>query len=74
MFGVLIIEKRRIAMTRDPVCNKQVDQNKASDTGSYSGQKYTFCGQDCKNKFDQEPERYVQSKQPQQQHEHAGRT
>jgi P-type Cu+ transporter len=59
-------------MTKDPVCGKQVDPNKAPATGSYKGQKYNFCGQDCKNKFDQQPERYSQSKQPQQP-EHAER-
>jgi Cu+-exporting ATPase len=59
-------------MTKDPVCGQQVDENKAPATSSHRGQKYSFCGQDCKNKFDQKPETYT-SKQPQQ-HEHAGRT
>jgi YHS domain-containing protein len=60
-------------MTKDPVCGKQIDENKAPATTSHRGQKYSFCGQDCKNKFDQQPERYAQSKQAQQ-HEHAERT
>jgi len=60
-------------MTKDPVCGKQVDQNKALATSSHNGQKYSFCGQECKNKFDQQPERYIHSKQPSQQPEHAGR-
>ena len=59
-------------MTKDPVCGMQVDPNKAPATSSFKGQKYSFCGQDCKQKFDQQPERYVQPKQVQ--HEHAGRT
>ncbi len=46
-------------MTKDPVCGMQVDQNKAPATTSYQGQKYSFCGQDCKNKFDKEPQRYA---------------
>jgi Cu+-exporting ATPase len=59
-------------MSKDPVCGRPVDENKAPATSSHQGQKYSFCGQDCKNKFDQQPERYAQSKQHQQ--EHAGRT
>jgi YHS domain-containing protein len=46
-------------MTKDPVCGMQVDQNKAPATTSYQGQKYSFCGQDCKDKFDKEPQRYA---------------
>jgi YHS domain-containing protein len=60
-------------MTKDPVCGKQVDQNKAPATSSYQGQKYSFCGQDCKNKFDQQPERYAQPKESSQP-QHAGRS
>ena len=40
-------------MTKDPVCGMQVDENKAAATSSYQGKKYSFCGQECKNKFDQ---------------------
>ena len=58
-------------MTKDPVCGMQVDPNKAPATSSFQGQKYSFCGQDCKQKFDQQPERYAQPQQVQ--HEHAGR-
>jgi P-type Cu+ transporter len=60
-------------MIKDPVCGKQVDPDKAPATSSHNGQKYSFCGQECKNKFDQQPERYAQSMK-QSQHEHAGRT
>jgi len=60
-------------MTKDPVCGKQVDENKAPATSSYQGNKYSFCGQDCKNKFDQQPQQYSQSSSQQPQHEHASR-
>jgi YHS domain-containing protein len=47
----------------------QVDENKAPATSAYQGKKYSFCGQDCKNKFDQQPQKYAQSsQQPQPQH------
>ena len=67
-------------MTKDPVCGMQVDENKAAATSSYQGKKYSFCGQECKNKFDSEPQRYAQQqdkqqqgKQQQHQPEHANR-
>jgi P-type Cu+ transporter len=54
-------------MKNDPVCGKQVDEQKAPATSTHNGERYAFCGQDCKNKFDQNPDRYSQSKQSQQQ-------
>jgi YHS domain-containing protein len=69
-------------MTKDPVCGMQVDENNAPATSSYQGKKYSFCGQECKNKFDQEPQRYAQpqgqstqqkDKKQQSQQEHAHR-
>ena len=54
-------------MTKDPVCGMQVDDKKAPAISTHNGQRYTFCSQDCKNKFDQNPDRYSQSK-PSQQH------
>jgi YHS domain-containing protein len=57
-------------MTKDPVCGMQVDEKKAPATSVYKGEHYSFCGQQCKDKFDQNPERYASKKnQPQQQHE-----
>lgn len=55
-------------MTRDPVCGMQVDENKASATSTYQGQKFAFCGPECKAKFDQNPERYRHAQQQGQQH------
>jgi Cu+-exporting ATPase len=65
-------------MTKDPVCGKQVDENRAPATTMYQGKKYSFCGQDCKNKFDQQPQHYSQASSQQQskqqaQQEHVNR-
>jgi len=54
-------------MKKDPVCGMQVDEKKAAATSMHNGERYAFCSQDCKNKFDQNPDRYNQSKQSQQQ-------
>lgn len=48
---------------KDPVCGAQVDEKTATATTTYQGQKYAFCGKDCKEKFDKNPERYASSSQ-----------
>ncbi len=60
-------------MTKDPVCGKQLDESKASATSSHQGKKYSFCGQECKNKFDQHPQQYAQAGQQQPEQQHANR-
>jgi YHS domain-containing protein len=46
-------------MTEDPVCGEPVDEMKAPATSHYGGERYVFCGQKCKDAFDENPERYV---------------
>ena len=43
---------------RDPVCNMQVDEKNAAGQSDYQGQTYYFCSQNCKEKFDQNPQQY----------------
>jgi Cu+-exporting ATPase len=43
----------------DPVCGTQVDEQEAAEESEYMGQKYYFCSEGCKRKFDQRPEDYV---------------
>ena len=45
--------------TRDPVCQMEVDEGKGSATSFYQGDRYYFCSEDCKQRFDADPERYV---------------
>lgn len=51
-------------MLKDPVCGAQVDEKSASATSSYQGQKYAFCGKECKDKFDKDPARYSRQSEP----------
>jgi len=46
-------------MQRDPVCDMEVDEKKAAATSRYEGDTYYFCSEDCKRRFDADPERYV---------------
>ena len=54
-------------MQKDPVCGMQVDEKKAAAKSTHNGEHYVFCSQECKTRFDQNPDRYKQSKQSQQQ-------
>ncbi len=44
---------------RDPVCNMQVDEKNAAGQSDYQGQTYYFCSQNCKQKFDRNPQQYA---------------
>jgi len=57
-------------MTKDPVCGMQVDDKKAPATSMYEGERYVFCGQECKDTFDENPERYTQSRDREEQPQH----
>ncbi len=51
----------------DPVCGMQVDEQQAAGQSEYQGETYYFCGQGCKQKFDQNPQQYAdKSKQARQ--------
>ncbi|HEV2688685.1 MAG TPA: YHS domain-containing protein [Bryobacteraceae bacterium] len=53
-------------MANDPVCGARVNENQAPATTNYQGERYVFCGQECKDTFDKNPEQYARSKEPQQ--------
>ena len=46
-------------MKKDLVCGKQINERKAPATSLYDGERYVFCGQKCKDMFDEDPERYA---------------
>jgi P-type Cu+ transporter len=46
-------------MARDPVCGMQVNEQQAAGTSAYQGETYYFCSPGCKQRFDQNPERYT---------------
>ena len=48
-------------MTKDPVCGMNVDENNSQYQTQYGGKKYNFCSDQCKKKFDQQPEQYARS-------------
>jgi Cu+-exporting ATPase len=44
---------------RDPVCGMEVDEQSAAGRSQHQGQTYYFCSQDCKKKFDQNPQQFA---------------
>ncbi len=46
-------------MTRDPVCNMDVNEQNAAASSQHQGQTYYFCSQECKQKFDRNPDQYA---------------
>lgn len=48
-------------MTTDPVCGMKIDDKNPKAQTSYDGKNYSFCSEDCKRKFEQNPERYVEN-------------
>lgn len=59
-------------MQKDPVCGMQVDERNAP-TSTYKGQTYAFCEQECKDKFDANPDQYAGKGQKPQEREKAMR-
>ncbi len=50
-------------MTRDHVCDMDVDEKTAAARMEYEGDTYYFCSEECKNKFATDPDSYVSRKQ-----------
>jgi len=45
----------------DPVCGKKVDTSLVVPfVVSYEGEKYYFCSSECRDKFEANPEKYVE--------------
>ena len=50
-------------MSKDPVCQMQVDEQQATARGltsEHQGQTYYFCAPGCKKEFDKDPSRYTE--------------
>jgi Cu+-exporting ATPase len=49
-------------MATDPVCKMEVDEKEAAATYEYKGKTYYFCAVGCKNRFAENPEKFVGEK------------
>ena len=46
-------------MVRDPVCGMEIEKEEAVASSQYKGKEYFFCAPSCKEKFDENPEKYL---------------
>lgn len=46
-------------MAVDPVCEMEVDEAKAAATYEHKGKTYYFCAVTCKDKFAQDPGKFI---------------
>ncbi len=44
---------------KDVVCGMWVSENQAKASVLYEGEKYYFCSQNCADKFENDPEKYL---------------
>jgi YHS domain-containing protein len=48
----------------DPVCGREVETDAAPAQSNFEGDVYTFCSTECRQEFEQAPERYVATRVP----------
>ncbi|MFB0565750.1 MAG: heavy metal translocating P-type ATPase [Candidatus Aminicenantaceae bacterium] len=46
-------------MVKDLVCGMEIEKDEAAAFSVYKGKEYYFCAKTCKEKFDQNPEKYI---------------
>lgn len=46
-------------MATDPVCEMDVDEGDAPAQAEYQGETYYFCGEGCREKFEENPQQYA---------------
>ena len=46
-------------MVLDPICLMEVDEKSARFKTVYNGRTFFFCDKGCKQKFEEEPEKYI---------------
>jgi YHS domain-containing protein len=46
-------------MAIDPVCGMSVDEKNAAAKADYQGKTYYFCSTECKDTFQQQPNKYT---------------
>lgn len=49
-------------ITIDPVCKMNVDPGKAALMSNYKGKDYYFCAGACRESFDKNPQKHLESK------------
>lgn len=48
-------------MSKDPVCERALNEQEAPERMQYANQTYYFCSATCRQAFEMDPRRYVDS-------------
>jgi len=48
-------------MAIDPVCGMEVDEQSSAAQATQSGKTFHFCSEECKEKFQSNPEQYAEA-------------
>lgn len=48
-------------MKKDPVCGMQINEQQAAGQTPYHGETFYFCSTNCREQFEQNPQRYAGS-------------
>ncbi len=51
-------------MALDPVCKMEIEPAQAAGESRFNDRTYYFCSNDCKERFDENPERYAGEADP----------
>jgi YHS domain-containing protein len=46
-------------VVRDPVCEMEINLENAEERSEYEGEIFYFCSRLCRNKFDEDPGRFI---------------
>jgi YHS domain-containing protein len=57
------VQEKNEELVKDPVCGMAFKKAEAKATFDYKGTTYYFCNQGCKDKFAQDPEKYLLKKE-----------
>ena len=48
-------------MTTDPVCGTKIDEKTATEHTQFAGKKYSFCSEECRKEFEENPDQYIEN-------------
>lgn len=47
-------------VVKDPVCGMEINAEDAEERSEYVGEVFYFCSRPCRNKFDEDPGRFIE--------------
>ena len=52
-----------IKLVKDPVCGMEMEPHTAPVSEQYNREPYYFCGRDCRDSFNADPDRYLKKEE-----------